>query len=39
MENEKRIYEKVADIDGNSIQHLFDERAKNMNRGGIHPFC
>ena len=30
MENEKRIYGTVSDIDGNNIRQLFDERAKTM---------
>lgn len=30
MENEKRIYGTVADIDGNNIRQLFDGRAKIM---------
>lgn len=30
MENEKRIYGIVSDIDGNNIRQLFDERAKIM---------
>ena len=35
MEGEKRIYGKVSDIDGHSVQKLFDERARNQSGGYV----
>ena len=33
MDNKKRIYNTVSDINANSVQKLFDERAKKMGDG------